>query len=210
MPGAHLTGVHLLRNIADVERIRGDLASEARLVIVGAGYIGLEVAATAREMGLDVTVLEQAERVMSRVTCSAVSSFYLDERSRRECTSTAALKCNPSEGDSQREGRSCAMTAPPTAADVVLVGIGVSAQDELARDAGLEAGSASTSTSTAAPPTRMSSRPVTARRYPDGLRAARSAGVRRQRLRAGHERRAEHARHPHTSRQGALVLVGPV
>src|ERR1700756_2149201 len=76
IPGADLVGVHTLRTIGDVERIRADFGAGQRLVIIGGGYIGLEVAATARELGLDVTVLEMAERVMNRVTCSEVSSFY--------------------------------------------------------------------------------------------------------------------------------------
>ena len=67
-PGADLGGVHYLRTIADVERIRSDFGPGRRLVIIGGGYIGLEVAATARELGLDVTVLEMADRVMNRVT----------------------------------------------------------------------------------------------------------------------------------------------
>ena len=70
-PGADLEGVHYLRTIADVDRIRADCAPGARLVIIGGGYIGLEVAATARELGLEVTVLEMADRVMNRVTCPA-------------------------------------------------------------------------------------------------------------------------------------------
>jgi 3-phenylpropionate/trans-cinnamate dioxygenase ferredoxin reductase subunit len=67
-PGADLGGVHFLRTMTDVERIRADFGPGRRLVIIGGGYIGLEVAATARELGLDVTVLEMADRVMNRVT----------------------------------------------------------------------------------------------------------------------------------------------
>src|SRR3569833_3296311 len=78
-PGANLPGVHTLRSIADVERIRTKNTSGKRLVIIGGGYIGLEVAATARELGLDVTVLEMAERVMNRVTCAEVSSIFEQE-----------------------------------------------------------------------------------------------------------------------------------
>ena len=66
-PGADLAGVHTLRAIGDVDRIRADMASGGRVVIVGGGYIGLEVAATARELGLDVTVLEMADRVKSEI-----------------------------------------------------------------------------------------------------------------------------------------------
>src|SRR5579863_1396721 len=64
IPGGDLEGVHYLRTIADAERIRASSASGGRLVIVGGGYIGLEVAATARELGMEVTVLEMTGRLM--------------------------------------------------------------------------------------------------------------------------------------------------
>jgi 3-phenylpropionate/trans-cinnamate dioxygenase ferredoxin reductase component len=138
-PGADLAGVHLLRNIADVERIRAELLPGKRLVIIGAGYIGLEVAATAREMGIDVTVLEQAERVLSRVTCPQLSSFYQSEHASHGVRIDCGAQVSEIEGGP--DGRVSAVvcddgTSHP--ADVVLVGVGVSACDELAQAAGLE------------------------------------------------------------------------
>jgi len=135
VPGAHLGNVHLLRTIADVERIRGDLVAGKRLVVVGGGYIGLEVAATAREMGLDVTVLEQADRLMGRVTCSAVSSFYLDEHTRHG----VRIHCG-AQVQGFEDGAVICEDGSAYDADVVLVGIGVSACDELAREAGIVCG----------------------------------------------------------------------
>ena len=76
IPGSDLNGIHYLRNIEDVNAIRRGLENTRRLVVVGAGYIGLEVAAVARQMGHAVTVLEMAERVMSRVVSEPVSAFY--------------------------------------------------------------------------------------------------------------------------------------
>ena len=67
--GAALDGIFYLRTIGDVDSIRAGLAPGKRIVIVGAGYIGLEVAAVCRQRGLDVTVLEMADRVMSRSPC---------------------------------------------------------------------------------------------------------------------------------------------
>ena len=64
--------------------------SGGRLLVVGGGYIGLEVAATARELGMEVTVLEMAERLMSRVTCPEVSAFYEAEHARRG----VRIRCN--------------------------------------------------------------------------------------------------------------------
>src|SRR5579863_10121448 len=81
-PGADLSGVYYLRSIADADRIRAQFVSGRRLVVIGGGYIGLEVAATARELGMDVTVLEMAERVMNRVVCAELSAFYQAEHAR--------------------------------------------------------------------------------------------------------------------------------
>ncbi len=71
-----LPGVHYLRTIADVDAITASLAPGARVLLVGAGYIGLEVAAVVRQRGFDVTVLEATERVMSRTVSVEVSTFY--------------------------------------------------------------------------------------------------------------------------------------
>jgi 3-phenylpropionate/trans-cinnamate dioxygenase ferredoxin reductase subunit len=129
-----------LRTIEDVERIRADFAAGRRLVIIGGGYIGLEVAATARELGLDVTVLEMAERVMNRVTCKEISSFYETEHARHGVRIITNSKVQALVGDS-RTGRVKAVLTDDGAehpADVVIVGVGVTAADELAVASGLE------------------------------------------------------------------------
>jgi 3-phenylpropionate/trans-cinnamate dioxygenase ferredoxin reductase subunit len=140
VPGADLPGVHSLRTITDVERIRADFAAGKRLVIIGGGYIGLEVAATARELGLDVTVLEMADRVMNRVTCKEVSSFYETEHARHGVRIITNSRVQALVGDSQT-GRVKAVLTDDGAehpADVVIVGVGVTAADELAVASGLE------------------------------------------------------------------------
>ena len=83
VPGATLPGVHYLRTIADVDAITARCAPGARVLLVGAGYIGLEVAAVARQRGFDVTVLEAADRVMSRAVSAEVAGFYEAAASRR-------------------------------------------------------------------------------------------------------------------------------
>ncbi len=75
-PGADLDGIHYLRTLADSDALRPLLAAEGRVVIIGAGYVGLEVAAVARQAGRDVTVLEMADRVLARVASKPVSVFY--------------------------------------------------------------------------------------------------------------------------------------
>ena len=84
VPGAELVGVYYLRTTADVDRLRAELQPGRRAVIVGGGYIGLEVAATCREAGLDVTVVEALDRVMHRVVSPEVSRFYEAEHSRHQ------------------------------------------------------------------------------------------------------------------------------
>jgi 3-phenylpropionate/trans-cinnamate dioxygenase ferredoxin reductase component len=140
IPGMELAGVHLLRTIEDADRLRAACLKGARLVIIGGGYIGLEVAATSRELGLEVTVLEMAERVMNRVTAPAVSAFYEAEHARHG----VRIRCNETVSALQADARTTRVRAVLTAeggeypADVVLIGVGVAPADELARSAGLE------------------------------------------------------------------------
>jgi 3-phenylpropionate/trans-cinnamate dioxygenase ferredoxin reductase component len=140
VPGADLSNVHVLRTIADVERIRRDLGPGKRLVIVGGGYIGLEVAATARELGLDVTVLEMTDRVMSRVTGPEVSSFYEKEHARHgvRIICNAQVHALTGHPHSRRVRAVLTEDGAEHPADVVIVGVGVLAADELAVAAGLE------------------------------------------------------------------------
>jgi len=138
-PGTDLDGVHFLRTIADVERIRAGWAAGKRLVIVGGGYIGLEVAATARELGLEVTVLEMADRVMNRVVCPEISSFYEAEHSRHGvrilCNSKVrALAAIPG---STRVRAVVTADGDEHAADCVVLGCGAVPAEQLAAAAGL-------------------------------------------------------------------------
>ncbi|HXS19920.1 MAG TPA: FAD-dependent oxidoreductase [Steroidobacteraceae bacterium] len=139
VPGADLEGTYFLRTIADVERIRAELVPGRRLVVVGGGYIGLEVAATAREAGLEVTVLEMADRVMNRVVCPQLSTFYEAEHARHGvrilCNSRVrALASSPG---SRRVRAVVTEDGVEHAADAVVVGVGVLPTDELAVGAGL-------------------------------------------------------------------------
>src|ERR1700676_387692 len=78
-PGATLPGVHYLRAIADIAPIQAGVKPQARVVIIGGGYIGLETAAPCRKMGCEVTVLEMADRVMNRVVAPCVSQYFARE-----------------------------------------------------------------------------------------------------------------------------------
>ena len=135
--GVTLDRVHYLRTIADVNAIRADLDKGGRLVIIGAGYIGLEVAAVARQAGLDVTVIEMADRVMSRVVSPEISDFFQIEHTSHE------VKLRLSTGVSAIGGKKrvkCVITedGDEIPADVVVIGIGIVPNTELAGAAGLD------------------------------------------------------------------------
>jgi len=138
LPGADLPGCVYLRGIADVERLRDRIKPGARLVVIGAGYIGLEVAAVATKRGLKVTVLEAAPRVMARATCPEVSAFY--EGVHRKAG--VDIRCNTKIEAIERDGNALVVrtSAEPVPADLVLIGVGIVPNVELAVEAGLKIG----------------------------------------------------------------------
>jgi len=137
LPGVDLEGVYYLRALHDVEQIRDHISPGAPAVIVGGGYIGLEVAAVLNKLGMQVTVLEMLERVMQRVTAPEVSEFYT--RVHRE--EGVDIRCGTAvtgfEGDGKVQRVLCADGERLDAA-LVVIGIGIVPNLELARDAGLK------------------------------------------------------------------------
>jgi 3-phenylpropionate/trans-cinnamate dioxygenase ferredoxin reductase subunit len=135
VPGYDLAGIHYLRTIADVDAIRADLAGARNLVVIGAGYIGLEAAASARHLGLDVTVLEMADRPMNRVVAPEVSMFY----QRRHEQEGVRVLCNTTvtsfAGSERVQAVVCDDREFP--ADIVIVGVGILPESTLAASAGL-------------------------------------------------------------------------
>jgi 3-phenylpropionate/trans-cinnamate dioxygenase ferredoxin reductase component len=135
-PGSELPGIHYLRGLADVGAIQQGLKSGARVVIIGGGYIGLEVAATARKMGCIVSVLEMADRVMNRVVASNVSEYFSHEHR----TQGVKIICNSRvirlEGKGRAERVVCA-DGSSHESDLLIVGIGAIANVQLAGEAGL-------------------------------------------------------------------------
>lgn len=135
--GSGLKGVHYLRNIADVDGIRKKMEPGRRMVIVGAGYIGLEVAAVAQQAGLDVTVIEMADRVMSRVVSAEISDFYQIEHTNQ------GVKFRLSTGVTALNGKKRVKSVTTSEgedvpADIVVIGIGILPNTELATEAGLD------------------------------------------------------------------------
>lgn len=137
VPGTDLDGVHYLRTIDDVDGIRADVEAAKRAVIVGAGYIGLEVAAVLRERGLDVTVVEMADRVMSRVVSAEISDFYQIEHASNGVKLRLSTGVTAIRGDT-RVAEVETDDGDLIRADVVVIGAGILPNYELAEEAGLE------------------------------------------------------------------------
>lgn len=138
VPGAELRGVHYLRTLAEARDLRAALATAKRAVVIGAGFIGLEIAATATKLGVAVTVIEVADRPMARALSPPISSIFT-----REHTS-AGVRFMFNSQLLRILGEAGAVLAVETTehlrvpADVVLIGIGVQPNVEVAAAAGLE------------------------------------------------------------------------
>jgi 3-phenylpropionate/trans-cinnamate dioxygenase ferredoxin reductase component len=135
-PGAALSGVHYLRSLKDVSPIQANCKPQARVLIIGGGYIGLETAATCRKMGCEVTVLEMADRIMNRVVAPSVSKYFAEEHQTHGVNILCDMRVVRLEGAAKVERVVCA-DGSNHAADVVIVGVGAVATTELASDAGL-------------------------------------------------------------------------
>lgn len=136
LPGVDLEGIHYLRDISDVEAIKGDVASGKSAVIVGGGYIGLETAASLKKQGMNVTVLEMAPRVLARVTAPELSEFYTRVHSDEGVTIKTGIAVSGFEGDGRVQRVACA-DGSSFDADLVVIGVGIVPNVELAEAAGL-------------------------------------------------------------------------
>jgi len=135
LPGADLPGVHTLRTKADSDRLRDALASEERWVIVGAGWIGLEVAAAARGAGRSVTVLEYGQLPLHRVLGERLGRYFLQLHLGNGVDLRTGVSASGIE--STGSGLAVAVGEEVLDADTVVLAVGVSPNTELAADAGL-------------------------------------------------------------------------
>ena len=138
-PGADLPGVVTLRNLDDAQRLREALDAAADIVVIGAGFIGLEFAATAALASKSVTIVEAAPRVMGRAVSAPVSRFFASAH--RAFGATLHTHAMVS-GIATHEGRLAVSLKDGTMlpADLVVAGIGVLAEDALAQACGLACG----------------------------------------------------------------------
>jgi len=138
VPGADAEGIHGLRTLADAEAVQARLDQVRTVVVIGAGFIGLEFAAAARKRGLDVTVLEYADRPVARALTPVMSAFFADAH--RQLGVNLRLGEGIASFTTTDDGHVTAAvstTGETYPADLVLVGIGVIPRTELAEAAGL-------------------------------------------------------------------------
>jgi 3-phenylpropionate/trans-cinnamate dioxygenase ferredoxin reductase component len=136
LPGDGLAGVFYLRTLEDSEQIKAAVATGRRAVIIGGGYIGLEIAASLTKWRCEVTVLEALERVLNRVVALPVSDFFAAEHARHGVRIVTGAAVAALEGTGRVERVRCA-DGRVFPADIVVIGVGAVPNDDLARAAGL-------------------------------------------------------------------------
>jgi 3-phenylpropionate/trans-cinnamate dioxygenase ferredoxin reductase component len=135
VPGHDLEGVLSLRTAADAENLKSHLGPGRRVAIIGGGYVGLEVAASARALGADAVVIERESRCLARVACEPLSSFFQDYH--RQQGVTFELEVEALEGADGKVTGVRLKDGRLLPCDAAVVGIGAIANVELAKDAGL-------------------------------------------------------------------------
>jgi 3-phenylpropionate/trans-cinnamate dioxygenase ferredoxin reductase subunit len=140
IPGCELAGVLELRTAADAEALKAALSPGRRLAVIGGGYIGLEVAASARALGCEAVVLERESRLLARVASEPLSDFFHAYHQARGVAFELGCAVEALEGEGGHVTGvklSCGRTI---ACDAVLVGVGAQPNIELAAAAGLDCG----------------------------------------------------------------------
>jgi 3-phenylpropionate/trans-cinnamate dioxygenase ferredoxin reductase component len=135
--GCELSGVAELRTLADADRLRTVLRPGARIAIIGAGYIGVEVAASARSVGAEVVVVEREVRVLARVASVPLSDFFERRHAAGGVRVVLGAAVESFEGKAGHVRALHLSDGESVACDAVLVSVGAAPNDALARSAGL-------------------------------------------------------------------------
>lgn len=138
--GGDLDGVLTVRDKRDADRLMQDMKPGRRLLVIGGGYIGLEAAAVARQLGLEVTLIEMADRILQRVASSQTATIMRDIHEAHGVSireKTGLVRLIGTDGHVSAAELSDGSTLE---VDFVIVGIGVLPNDRLARDSGLDIG----------------------------------------------------------------------
>lgn len=135
--GGDLAGVHVLRDLADADRLAPEFAPGLRLVVVGGGYIGLEAAAVGIARGMHVTLIEAAPRILGRVASAKTADWFRALHSARGVHVIEGTAIDRLLGDAGRVRAVQLDSGRELPADVVVVGIGVTPRVDLAQAAGI-------------------------------------------------------------------------
>ncbi len=136
LPGAELAGVRYLREMGDSDALRAAITAASRVVVIGAGWIGSEVAASARRLGADVAIVAPEAVPGERVLGPEVGGVYRDLHAEHGVDLHLSTQIEAIVGDGAAQGVRSTEGAV-IEGDLVVVGVGVSPRDELAREAGL-------------------------------------------------------------------------
>lgn len=137
IPGADLTGVMELRTAADAEQLKEALGAGRTLAVVGGGYVGLEAAASARALGANAVIIEREHRVLARVACEPLSTFFQSYHAARGVQFELSAGVEAFVGDRGKVTGVKLADGRTLACDAVLVGVGAIPNDEMAMAAGL-------------------------------------------------------------------------
>ncbi|ALG89075.1 MULTISPECIES: NAD(P)/FAD-dependent oxidoreductase [Actibacterium] len=134
--GGELDGVHVVRNLADVDAMAPAFTEGARVLIVGGGYIGLEAAAVAAKLGLQVTLVEMGDRILQRVAAPQTSDFFRDLHRAHGVDLREGVGLTRLLGEDRVTGAELS-DGTILELDFVIAGVGVTPATELAEAAGL-------------------------------------------------------------------------
>ena len=137
LPGLDLDGVLALRTAADADQLKAALGPGKRVAVIGGGYIGLEAAASARALGAEVVVIEREPRVLARVACEALSTFFQDYHRAHGVRFVVNAGVEAIVGGDGRAAAVKLAGAELIEADVFLVGVGAQPNQELPEAAGI-------------------------------------------------------------------------
>ena len=136
--GGNLDGVYLLRGLSDADHFAQELIEKRRVIIVGGGYIGLEAAAVCASRGLEVTLIEAADRILQRVACPETSDWFRNLHTSHGVTIHEGAGLDKFEGAEGKVSAAILSDGTRIEVDFALVGIGIIPNAELASDAGLD------------------------------------------------------------------------
>jgi len=135
--GGNLGGVHVVRTLADIDSLEPEFAKARKVLIVGGGYIGLEAAAVAAKLGLDVTLVEMADRILQRVAAPETSDYFRDLHMAHGVKIIEGVGLDHLSGDA-RVSQATLTNGETLPVDFVITGIGIRPATALAEAAGIE------------------------------------------------------------------------